>query len=59
MASLGHNELTWEQVYTYPAYLGEISHQMTAMFVIGRKHIKEEWFNIIIQGFVVEEEFCQ
>lgn len=37
-------------------FLGEVSNQMTAFFIIFCKDIKKEWLNIIIQCFVVQEE---
>lgn len=38
-------------------YLGEVSYKMAAGIVSFSHHIEEEWLHIIVQRFVVQEEF--
>ena len=40
-------------------YLTEIPHRMAAVTIRQRHHIKQERFHVVVQRFMVEEEFGQ
>ena len=39
--------------------LAEVTHQVTPVLVVVGKHVKEEWFDIVVESLVVQEELDQ
>jgi len=40
-------------------YLWEVPNKMRTMTIHFGKHIKQEWFHVEVQSFVVEKQLCQ